>query len=238
MTKPTIINAQSTDYAATSNVGVDRTFEDVVIPAEANTVIILAALTLAESARTLTDLTFGNASAIRTHLIDVSADTFVRATIAGVFDVSAAGAMTADVVATLDSSATGGARCGVICSTGFVESFVTTNHRSATDCESITFSPNYAENIFTMIGSCDVDISDFTVTEGTLIFKGAQSDAHVGVYGVVQDTEINKNQKKIGYTQTIEEHADLFVTLSSQKNPFATSSGPAIKPIISHDVIS
>ena len=223
MSKPTIINAQSKDYAATSSTGGDRTFEDVVIPAEANTVIILAAFTLAESARTLTDLTFGNASAIRTHLIDVSADTFSRATIAAVFDVSASGAMTADVVATLDSSQTAGARCGVICSTGFVESFTTTNHRSATDCESITFSPNYAENIFSMIGSCHVDISDFTVTEGTLIFKGAQSDNHVGVYGVVQDTEINTNQKKIGYTQTIEEHADLFVTLSSQRNAFGSS---------------
>ena len=223
MSKPTIINAQSKDYAATSSTGGDRTFEDVVMPAEANTVIILAALTLAESARTLTDLTFGNASAIRTHLIDVSADTFSRATIAAVFDVSASGAMTADVVATLDSSQTAGARCGVICSTGFVESFTTTNHRSATDCESITFSPNYAENIFSMIGSCHVDISDFTVTEGTLIFKGAQSDNHVGVYGVVQDTEINTNQKKIGYTQTIEEHADLFVTLSSQRNAFGSS---------------
>ena len=74
-----------------------------------------------------------------------------------------------------------------------------------------------------MIGSCHVDISDFTVTEGTLIFKGAQSDSHVGVYGVVQDTEINTNQKKIGYTQTIEEHADLFVTLSSQRNAFGSS---------------
>jgi len=225
MPQPTIINAQSTDYAATSNSGADRTFEDVVIPAEANTVIILVALTLAESARTLTNLTFGNASAIRTHLIDVSADTFARATIAGVFDVSAAGAMTADVVATLDSTATGGARCGVICSTGFVESFTTTSHRSATDCESISFSPNYAENIFTMIGSCHVEIGGFTVTEGTLIFKGAQSEAHVGVYGVVQDTAINTNQKKIGYTQTIEEHAELFVTLSSQRNPFVQGQG-------------
>lgn len=238
MTKPTIITAQSKGYAATGNTGNDRTFEDVVIPAEANTVIILAAITLAESARTLTNLTFGNASAIRTHLIDVSADEYARATIAGVFDVSAAGAMTADVVATLDSSASGGARCGVICSTGFVESFTTTSHRSATDCESITFSPNYAQNIFTLIGSTHVDVSDIAVTEGTLIFTDAQSDSHVGVYGIVQDTEINTNQKKIGYTHTVEENADLFVILSTQRNPFATNFGPVIRPIISHDVIS
>ena len=226
MPKPTIITAQSKGYAATSNSGADRTFEDVVIPAEANTVIILAALTVSESAKTLTNLTFGNASAIRTHLIDVSGDAYVNATIAGIFDVSAAGAMTADVVATLSSSATSvGSRCGVVCSTGFVESFTTTNHRSATDCESITFSPNYAENIFTLIGSTDVDVSDITVTEGTLIFADAQSDGHVGVYGIVQDTEINTNQKKIGYTHTIEENADLFVILSTQRNPFEQANG-------------
>lgn len=44
MTKPTIINAQSISYSAVSDSSTSRTYEDVVIPAEANTVIMLVGL--------------------------------------------------------------------------------------------------------------------------------------------------------------------------------------------------
>ena len=238
MTKPTIIDAQSTSYSAAADSGTSRTYEDVVIPAEANTVIMLVGLGSPSGTFEWTNITFGNAAAIKTQFIDVSSDTPLQATAAAIFDVSEAGAMTADVVASLSSTSTADSKLGIVCSTGFVESWATTNDRSGTAGQNTVFSPNYENNIFVLMGSVDIDIDDLSITTGSLIFKGEQGAAKFGVFGAKQTSEGSINEKTIAYTMSIEEMSEIIVTLSTQRNPFATSFGPVIRPIISHDVIS
>tara|TARA_B110000046_G_scaffold9260_2_gene9413 strand:- start:208 stop:924 length:717 start_codon:yes stop_codon:yes gene_type:complete len=238
MTQPTVIDAQSISYSAVADSGNSRTYEDVVIPAEANTVIMLVGLGSPSGTFEWTDIAFGNAAAIKTQFIDVSSESPLQATAAAIFDVSEAGAMTADVVASLSAASTADSKLGIVCSTGFVESWATTNDRSGTAGQNTVFSPNYENNIFVLMGSVDIDIDDLTITTGTLIFKGEQGAAKFGVFGAKQTSEGSINEKTIAYTMSIEEMSEILVTLSTQRNPFATNFGPVIRPIIAHDVIS
>lgn len=239
MAQPTIISAQSKGYAVVSDSGTSRTYEDIVIPAEANTVIMFVVLDTAEASRTWDTLTYGNAAAIKTFQVSVSSQR-ARVTEAAIFDVSAAGAMTADLVATISGgSTTVDSRCGVVCSTGFVESFFTSNDGSSIEGESIAFSPNYENNLFVLCtGASDHD-GGFSYTTGTEIFVDSAGGANVvGVSAGSQATNASDGSKTIAYTAPTVKNADFGVLLSSQKNPFATNFGPVIRPIISHDVIS
>lgn len=238
MTQPTIITAQSKGYAPLSDVNsATRTYEDVVIPANANTVMMFCIMDTSEPIRTFTNLTYGNAAAVKTFLIDVSSQR-PRAVIGAIFDVSDASAMTADVTATIDVASGVTTRLGVVCSDGFVESFQTTNDGSAIEGQSIAYSANYENNIFVLMGGTDDLGGVFSYTTGTEIFQDAADATSVGVVAGFQATNQADNTKKIAYTAAAEEMAEYGVLLSTQRNPFATSFGPVIRPIISHDVIS
>ncbi len=239
MTQPTIITAQSTAYAADSDAGsTSRTYSDVAIPANANTVIMFVVMDIDESGRTWNTLTYGNAAAVKSLQISVSGGE-PRATEAAIFDVSGAGALTADLVATINGANTGAnTRLGVVCSTGFVESFFTSNDKSAQSCESIAFSPNYENNLLVLCTTSDDHDGGFSYTTGTSIFTSSAGGSNVGVAAASQATNAANGSKTIAYTAPSVESADLGILLSEQRNPFATNFGPVIRPIISHDVIS
>lgn len=238
MTQPTIITAQSKGYAPLSDANsATRTYEDVVIPANANTVMMVCIMDTSEPIRTFTNLTYGNAAAVRTFLIDVSSER-PRCVVGAIFDVSAAGAMTADVTVTIDSATSVETRFGIVCSDGFVESFQTTNDASAIEGQSIAYSGNYENNIFVLIGGTDDLNGGFSYTTGTEIFQDASDTVSVAVVAGFQATNQADNTKKIAYTAAAEEMGEYGVFLSTQRNPFATNFGPVIRPIISHDVIS
>jgi hypothetical protein len=237
MTQPTIITAQSTGYAADADSGNTRTYSDVAIPANANTVIMFAVADTGENSRSWTDLTYGDAAATRTFLIDVSTAS-PRITIASIFDVSSAGALTADAEATIDSSSTVDTRLGVVCSTGFVESFFTANSRTGVLGQSHVYSPNNENNLFVLCNTLDDFDGGFSYTTGTQIFQSSAGGTNVGVAAASQATNAADGTKKIAYSSVGEECTDLGVLLSTQRNPFATNFGPVIRPIISHDVIS
>lgn len=239
MTQPTIISAESTAYAADSDASsTSRTYSDVAIPANANTVIMFVVMDISESGRTWNTLTYGDAAAVKSFQISVSSGA-PRATEAAIFDVSGAGALTADLVATINGANTGAnTRLGVVCSTGFVESFFTSSDRSATSGESIAFSPNYEKNLFVLCTASDDHDGGFSYTTGTEIFTSSAGGSNVGVAAGSQATNASDGSKTIAYTAPSEEVADFGVLLSTQRNAFATSFGPVIRPIISHDVIS
>lgn len=225
MPQPTIITAQSKGYAPLSDANsATRTYEDVVIPANANTVMMVCILDTSEPIRTFTNLTYGNAAAVRTFLIDVSSQR-PRCVIGAIFDVSAAGAMTADVTVTIDSATSQKTRFGIVCSDGFVESFQTTNDASAIEGQSIVYSDNYENNIFVLIGGTDDLNGGFSYTTGTEIFQDASDTVSVAVVAGFQATNQADNTKKIAYTAAAEEMGEYGVLLSTQRNPFEQANG-------------
>lgn len=222
MTQPTIITAQSQGYAPLSDANsTERTYEDVAIPANANTVIMFCIIDTSEPIRTWTNLTYGNAAAVRTFLIDISSQR-PRAVIGAIFDVSDASAMTADVTATLDAASSQTTRLGVVCSDGYVESFQTTNDGSAIEGQSIAYSANYENNIFVLMGGTDDLDGGFSYTNGTEIFQDAASSTSVAVVAGFQATNQADGTKQINYTAAAEEIAEIGVLLTSQKKPFAS----------------
>jgi|SaaInlV_120m_DNA_3_1039746.scaffolds.fasta_scaffold28896_1 hypothetical protein len=241
MTQPTIITAQTKGYSSTGGSTATKTYEDVVVPAEANTLIVLLASSDFETSRTWINLTYGSALAVRTHLVDVSAIGNSPSTVVAIFDVSEAGAMTEDVVGTLSSSSSLSTVCGVICSTGFVESYSTSVERSTTTNQHRIFSPNYENNIAVTLSSLDEDLPSLSITNGTELFKyqDAGSTLNVGTFAISQSANNSQGGKLTSYTlASPEESATINILLSTQRNAFSTNFGPVIRPIISHDVIS
>lgn len=241
MTQPTIITAQTKGYSSTGGSTTTKTFEDVVVPAEANTFIVLIGSTSDEGIRSWQSLTYGDSAAVLTHLVDVSAVDNSPSTLVAIFDVSEAGALTADVVGVLSSNTGGSTVCGVICSTGFVESYATSVERSTTTNQHRMFSHNYENNIAVTLSCLHQDLPDLSITDGTELFKyqDAGSSTNVGTFAILQTTSNAQGGKVTSYTlPSPEESSTINILLSTQRNAFATSSGPAIKPIISHDVIS
>ena len=220
MAKPIIIQAESKGYAPDSDANsTERTYSDVVIPSSANTVIVICVMKTSENSRQFTDLTYGDSAAIRTFLIDVSSAR-PRAVVGAIFDVSNTGALTDDITVTINQSASIQTRLGVVCSDGFVESFFTSNDGSAIEGQSVVYSANYNNNIFALLSGTDDIDQGFPYADGIEIFTDSAGIGGVAVAAGYQPTNQADNTKKIQYTASIEEVADLGVLLSSQKNPF------------------
>ena len=225
MAQPTIITAQSTGYAADSDANATtRTYSDVVIPANANTVIIWVTGDTTEDFESFTNITYGDSAAVRTHLVDVSSAA-PRMMMASVFDVSGAGALTNDVTVTFATTASVATRLGIVCSTGFVESFFSSQDRSAQEGQSIAFSPNYENNLFVLCNAADDFSGGFSYTTGTQIFQSSAGGTAVGVAAASQATNLSDGSKKIAYTAPTEEVTDFGVLFSTQRNPFEQAHG-------------
>lgn len=242
MTQPTIIAAQTKGYAQSGAVstGQVRTYDDIVIPASANTVIMMVNSSSDETGVEIVSINYGNASAVKIHDIDVSPPTNLTPCRVVVFDVSAVSAdMTADVTMTFsNNNVSRSTRLGVICTTGFVESWAAYTDDNVTDAQPQMYSPNYANNIMVLSGSLGRDSTDLAVSKGTLDFLDEVADDKPGVFGISQATNESDNSKEMAFTMSAEEHNGVVFAISTQRNPFATNFGPVIRPIISHDVIS
>jgi len=225
MPQPTIITDQSTGYAADSDANATtRTYSDVVIPANANTVIIWVTGDTTEDFESFSNITYGDSAAVRTHLVDVSSAA-PRMMMASVFDVSSAGALTNDVTVTFATTASVATRLGIVCTTGFLESFFSSQDRSAQEGQSIAFSPNYENNLFVLCNAADDFSGGFSYTTGTQIFQSSAGGTAVGVAAASQATNLSDGSKKIAYTAPTEEVTDLGVLLSEQRNPFEQANG-------------
>lgn len=224
MTQPTIIAAQTKGYVQQSptSTGLVRTYEDVVIPAAANTVIMMVNASSNEESVEISSITYGNVNAVEIHDIDVSPPTNLTPCRVVVFDVSAVNAdMTADVQMTFSNNdASRSTRLGVICTTGFVESWAAYTDDNMTDAQPQVYSPNYANNIMVLSGSLGRDVQDLTVTKGTLDFSDSLGSVYPAVFGISQATNESDNRKEMAFTMSAEEHNAVVFTISSQRNPF------------------
>jgi hypothetical protein len=225
MPKPTIINAQTTDYVQKSptSTGLVRTYENVLIPSAANTVIMMVNSSSSETLVEIVSINYGNANAVKIHDIDVSPPTNLTPCRVVVFDVSAVNSdITADVTMTFSNNdSSRSTRLGVICTTGFVESWTAYTDDNMTDAQPQMYSPNYANNIMVLSGSLGRDVQDLTVTKGTLLYSGSPGIALAAVFGISQDSEESDNSKEMAFTMSAEEHNAVLFQISSQKKQFA-----------------
>ena len=239
MTQPTVITGSSLAYDPTANSGTTRTFANVSIPAECNTFMALVVLSATEQSARWSSVTFNGVGAVKLHQIDVSSNSTIMCTMVAVFDTSDIGAVTGDITATLEDSETFNALLGVVCTTGFVESFAGSNDRFSNIGRSTAWSGNYENNIQVLMGGQDRDADAFSVTDGVKIYsEDPTGEVAPCAWAAYQDTNETDGQKVIRYYAAIEEVADICFLISSQKNPFVSNFGPVIRPIISHDVIS
>jgi hypothetical protein len=239
MTQPTIITADSETYLPTNNSGTDRLFSNVSIPASCNTFMVTLAAGTSESNVTWTDVTFNGVGAVKLHQIDVSgSDTDVRATVAAIFDTSSIGAVTGTIEGTLNVASTISCLAGVVCTTGYLESFSTSNDRVSRNGQNVSFSNNYANNISVLMGSLDRDPATFVVSAGTLIYADKPGALAAPVcWAIYQDTNDLNNQKTIAYDAAIEAVAEISMLISSQANAFS-GGGAEVGPVIKHNVIT
>ena len=223
MALPTVIAASSLAYEPTANSGTTRTFSSVSIPAECNTFMALVVLSATELSAEWNDITFNGLGAVKLHQVDVSSGSTIKATMVAVFDTSEIGAVTGDIVATLEDPETFRALLGVVCTTGYVESFAGSNDRFSNIGRSTAWSGNYQNNIQILMGGQDRDADLFSVTKGIELY----SEDPVGfpdpvVWAAYQDTNETDGQKIIEYSAAIEEVADICFLISSQKNAFGS----------------
>ena len=244
MAQPSIIGTVdgvnfSKAYQPAANSGNSRLFEDVVIPSNANTVLVMYAQDTAESSRNITSFTCTNNStfeATKTFLVDVSAGEHIRPTSVGVYDTSSLGALTGlDFTGVFDgSSSSGDGLFSIVCSTGFVQSFLSSNDRSGTKILNRMHSGNNTNSILLYMSSLDSNVSSFSFTSGTEVFKTAATGGGIALVSGV-DTSTS-SVKTIAADSSGGELGEFNILLSSQPNAFAD-----IDPrgdIISHDIIT
>lgn len=225
MTKPTIIAAQTKGYAQElpQSTGLNRTYLDVVIPASANTVIMMVNSSRSENDTQIVSINYGNTSPVKIFDIDVSSTQLSPCRVV-VYDTRHIDTdLTADVTMTFNNdSHTRSTRLGVICTDGYVESWTSYNDDNVESAQTQMYSPNYANNIMILSGSLGRDYQDLTVTQGTLDFSDAIGTVYPAVFCISQATEEADNSKKVAFTMTAEEHNAVLFQISSQKKQFAS----------------
>jgi hypothetical protein len=247
MTQPTIINAgddnttkDTTAYDPAADSGDSRTFNSVTIPASANTVCFLF---IADVPHTTVNVSGISATGGGVEIFDFQVspnDSSYRSARAMAMDVSSLGAFSSTVTVSLSTATTVGSILGVICTDGFIENVTSTVDKAIDSPLYRSFSKNSDNNIFCSMTAVDGDFtSALTISSGTELFNATDSKASgTGVYAISQATS-SADVKTIAYSSSASQDSfDVQYVFSTQRNPFATSFGPVIRPIISHDVIS
>lgn len=239
MAQPTIIG-QGTNtkaYQATGTTGSTRTFEDINIPASANTVIFMFGLDTEEDVQTISSVTFPKGTEL--FEVDVSSGDRVRPTRLAVYDFSAEGASTdGDFVATLGGSVTTASILSVFCTDGYVQNLVSGDQQTSASAggQTVAYNLNAANTIMLYTAIRDVDIAGFSFTAGTEIFKTEATGA--GINAVAAKETSTGSQKLISWSNTsnADDITAATITISSQPNPVADINPTG--DIISHDIIT
>jgi len=237
MAQPTIIATESTVYAPTADSGSIRAFTGVDIPTAANTVFVMFTNDNPESAKTISSFVFDNTAIQNTllHEIDVSSSTLSKVTQVNVYDTRSLGTFSnEDVTVTLSSGTSGKSLLGVVCTDGFLENFFASDNLFQGVFQLSVFSSNFANNTLLQMGSLDGNITSFSYTTGTEVYK-TTSSGNISLVAAKQATS-SSGVKTIAGTKSADDLSSATFLISSQPNPLAD-----IDPrgeIISHDIIT
>lgn len=246
MSQPSIIGVSgsgNTRAYTTTDSGNTRVFSSVSIPANANTVIVLFGIdTTSTSTDIITSLAIDLTGAVKLHDLYIAPNSNMKASRLGIFDVRACGAATSELTAQLSGTNANESILGVVCTDGYVESFISGGDRFETnDSEIRAHSGNIKNNILVYMMNKDADIDDFSFTTSgtgvTELFKTNSGSSGISTASASQATA-SDNCYTIAYTNTGggKPMTDVNLLISSQPNAFGD-----IDPrgdIISHDIIT
>tara|TARA_R100001443_G_scaffold116802_1_gene138575 strand:- start:556 stop:1302 length:747 start_codon:yes stop_codon:yes gene_type:complete len=247
MAQPTILGTgtNSKAYLPASNSGTDRVYSNIAIPAAANTVIILTGVDKESDQNTISSTAFtGMTGAVELFSIDFTPSDKFRITKFIAFDVSQCGDLTAELTVVVNGSITSKAITGVVCTDGYIESFLLHQDRLLSESNMQSFSKNASNNILLNVGILDNEVTDFsyTGTGVTTIFAtvGGSGDtiSAVAAFQATNGSGALANVKSMGRdnSNNTDDLMEASLLISSQPNPLAD-----IDPrgeIISHDIIT
>jgi hypothetical protein len=241
MAQPTIIGAGTNGYAPTANSGSNRVFT-LAIPAEAKTMVVTVGMDSNEGGVTVDSFTLtGVTGAVEIMEIDMSpsGDPY-RASRAVFYDLSDAGAATGTLTASLSTSSTVSSMAGVVCTDGFLESFVVTQERQFDDGLITAHSGNMANNtmVYMQVSEKNLSSLSYAGTGVATLYNAQSSDNEMSVTAASQATTVS-DQKAIAYSGGPSggpDGNDMTILFSSQPNPFADINPTG--DIISHDIIT
>lgn len=240
MTAPNIIgvaaDGDTRTYNPTANTGATREFTGISIPANANTVFLMFTVDSPETSRTISSFTFDNATLEGTLLqnVDVSASTNAKVTAVRAYDTRSLGALTSQTVdVTLTSGTSVAGFLGVVCTDGFLESFSSSNNLSGTTIQNVCFSGNSNNTTLLHMASIDGNVSGFSYTTGTEVYKQASSNSSLSLVCAKQTTNSATGAKTIVADKgNTEEVSSVSILISSQSDPFDGVTGSLTSPIV------
>ena len=249
MSQPSIIGVSGSGntraYTSDSDASAEsRTFSNVSIPANANTVIVLFGLDTDETATNdrVDSLSLDLSGSVKLHDLSVSPKDVMKVTQLGIFDVRACGAGTPTLTANLSVTSSNESILGVVCTDGYVESFVSGGDRFDRDESEVrAHSGNINNNILVYIATKDGAITDLSFdTSGTGVtelFRTNSGSSGISTASASQATA-SESTYTIAYSSgtTGTPLTDVCLLISSQPNAFGD-----IDPrgdIISHDIIT
>ena len=237
MAQPTIIATESTVYTPVADSGTTKEFTEVDIPATANTIFVIFTNDSPESTRTISSFVFDNSTIQNTllHTIDVSSSTVAKITQIKIYDTRDLGAFSnEDVTVVLSSGTSTKSLLGVVCTDGYLESFSAADNMTANVFQLSAYSANFNNNILLQMASLDGDITSFSYTTGTEVYKTTSSGS-ISLVAGKQATNAS-GIKTIAGSKSGDDLSSVSILISSQPNPYAD-----IDPrgdIISHDIIT
>ena len=249
MGQPTILgiaaDGNSRAYQANSNSGYSRVYSNIAIPSAANTVFILASIDREEDDGNIQSSAItGMTGATELFKINFTPENKFRLTQFLAYDVSECGALTAELTLQYSHNWSNDGITGVVCTDGFIESFLLHQDRNLDFSNMQAYSPNADDNILLNMGTLD---GTSTVTAGvtysgtgvTEIYKvlsdqGAGTDhiAAVAAFQATNGTGDLSNVKTILREGVTNDLMDVSVVICSQPDPFDGITGKLTSPII------
>ena len=240
MAQPTIIGAGTNTkvYSDLSSTDSEKEFS-LAIPEEAQTMTIIVAIDDRQIDVQITNLALTGVTGA-TKIIEITmapADDPYRTCKGAFFDLTNAGAATGTLTATLSGANSDPSFASVVCTDGYLESFVVTQERQFDAGVITAHSGNMANNtmVYMMVSDGNLTSLSFSGTGKTDIYSSLRSD--MSARGVSQATTAS-DAKQILYSggPSGADGSDMTILFSSQPNPFADINPTG--DIISHDIIT
>lgn len=240
MAVPTVIGLGTNTkvYADTTSTGTTKVFT-LAIPENAKTMAVVVGLDDRQIDIQITNLALTGVTGAE-EIIEVTmapADDPYRSCKGAFFDLRGAGAATGTLTATLSGSSSDESIASVVCTDGYLESFVVTQERQFDAGVITAHSGNMVNNLMVYMMTSDGNVSSLSYSGTGVSQIYAQLDNDISATGAIQSTTVN-DAKQIQYTggPSGADGSDMTILFSSQPNTFADINPTG--DIISHDIIT
>jgi|TARA_R100000081_G_scaffold91829_1_gene71170 hypothetical protein len=238
MSKPTIIGTgtNTKGYTPTSNANsTNRTFTNIAIPANANTVFLQVGFDSALNSRNITDVSLSGISGhVELLNVDPTPNEQVKITRFIALDTSACSASTVELQMTLSSASSGKAVLGVVCTDGFIQNVTLTQDRLMEFHKLMVHQDNSDNTTLVSMAIMDEDTTDlaFSGTGVAQLYK--VDETTVNCYAHSQSTVSADGFMTIIFESddNADDIAHAILLLTSQLDPFDGLTGKLTSPVV------